>query len=130
MAEKTFQLSVITPDRSVVEVEATFCAIPAHDGEIGVHAHRAPMLVKLGTGWLRAQTTDGDTRLLVDGGFAQMVGNQLSVLTEFAQKSEEIDASTAQADLAAAVALPAKSDSEFATRQRAIARARAALKAG
>ena len=129
MAEKTFKLSVITPDRLVVEAEATFCAIPAHDGEMGIQAHRAPLLVKLGTGWLRAQTTDGTHRLLVDGGFAQMVGNQLSVLTEFAQKPEEIDAATAKADLAAAEALPAISESEFATRQRAIQRARAALKA-
>ncbi len=129
MADETFQLSVITPDRPILEAEASFCAFPAHDGEIGIQAHRAPLLVKLGAGWLRAHTTDGDYRLLVDGGFAQMVGNRLSVLTEFAQTPEEIDAATARADLAAAEVLPAGDEIEFAARQRALARARAALKA-
>ncbi len=130
MAEQIFQLSVITPDRSILEAEASFCAFPAHDGEIGIRAHRAPLLVKLGTGWLRAQTTEGDHRLLVDGGFAQMVGNQLSVLTEFAQRSDEIDSARAQENLAAVEAMPTADEIQFAARQRALARARAALKAG
>ena len=35
MADKTFQLAVVTPEASVLETEATFAAVPAHDGEIG-----------------------------------------------------------------------------------------------
>ena len=127
MADQTFQLSVITPDRSVLETEATFCAFPAHDGEIGIQAHRAPLLVKLGVGWLRAESAEGTQRILVDGGFAQMVDNRLSVLTEYAQKPEELDPEQARADLAKAEELPAESDFEFAARQRALARARAAV---
>jgi len=124
----TFHLSVITPERAVLETEATFVAFPAHDGEVGVLRDRAPLLYRLGTGVLRADTPEGNQRLLVDGGFAQMVENRLTILTEQAKRPEEIDrAATAEA-LAAAQALPAVTEAEFATRQRALARARAALK--
>jgi F-type H+-transporting ATPase subunit epsilon len=128
MADPTFQLSVITPDHAVLETAARFCAFPAHDGEIGIEANRAPLLVKLGVGWLRAETADGTHRFLVDGGFAQMVDNRLSVLTEHAQRPDEIDPQAAKTALAAAQAMPSGDEIEFAARQRALAHARAALK--
>jgi len=77
----TFHCSVITPERAVLETDATFVALPAHDGELGVLRNRAPMLYKLGTGELRVETPEGKHLLFVDGGFAQMVDNRLALLT-------------------------------------------------
>jgi F-type H+-transporting ATPase subunit epsilon len=125
----TFQLSVISPERAILETPATFVVLPAHDGEIGVLAHRAPLLVRLGVGWLRADTPEGKRRLLVDGGFAQVVGDKVTVLTEHAQQPGEIDPEAARQALAAARALPITDDASFAARQRALALARAQLRA-
>jgi F0F1-type ATP synthase epsilon subunit len=59
MAEtKTFRCSVVTPERVVLEAEARFAALPAHDGEIGILRDRAPLLVKLDVGRLRIETAD------------------------------------------------------------------------
>lgn len=125
----TFHLSVISPERAILETEARFVALPAWDGEVGILPRRAPLLVKLGVGWLRADTVEGKRRLLLDGGFAQVVGNRVTVLTEHAQAPEEIDPAAAARALEEARALPITDDASFAERQRALAHARAQLQA-
>lgn len=125
----TFQLSVITPERAILETAATFVALPAWDGEIGILPHRAPLLARLGVGWLRADTPQGKKELLLDGGFAQVVEDKVTVLTEHAQTRDEIDPAEARRELEEARALPITDDASFRERQRALAHARAELKA-
>jgi F-type H+-transporting ATPase subunit epsilon len=119
----TFQCSVITPERAVLETQATFVAFPAHDGEVGILPNRAPLLYKLGIGELRVESPEGNHKLFVDGGFAQMVENRLTILTDQAKRIDEIDRAAAQRALEEARALPTVSDADFAARQRAIRRA-------
>jgi F-type H+-transporting ATPase subunit epsilon len=124
----TFHCSVITPERAVLETEATFVAFPAHDGEVGILRNRAPLLYKLGIGELRVESPEGNHRLFVDGGFAQMVENRLTILTEAAKSIDEIDRAAAQRALEEARTLPMVSDAEFAARQRAVQRAETQLR--
>lgn len=120
---ETFHCSVITPERAVLETEATFVAFPAHDGEVGILPGRAPLLFKMGIGELRVESPEGNHRFFVDGGFAQMVENRLTLLTEQARAVEEIDRAAAERALAEARNLPMVTDAEFAARQRAVRRA-------
>jgi F-type H+-transporting ATPase subunit epsilon len=83
MAEKTFSCSVVTPEREVHETkEATFVAFPAWDGEVGILASRAPLLCQLGKGELRIEQGKETLKFEIDRGFAQMVDNRLTLLTE------------------------------------------------
>ena|SRR5690348_1054188 len=123
MAKDTFHCSVITPERAVLESEATFVAFPAHDGEVGILPGRAPLLFKMGIGELRVESPEGNHNFFVDGGFAQMVENRLTLLTEQAKAVEEIDKAAAERALAEARDMPMVSDAEFAARQRAVRRA-------
>ena len=120
----TFHLSVVTPEQKVLETEVKFVALPAHDGEIGVLRNRAPLLVRLAPGVLRADTDGGPRTLYIDGGFAEMADNRLTVLTESAARPEELDAEAIQQELEAARELPMPDDAAFAERQRALRRAR------
>jgi F-type H+-transporting ATPase subunit epsilon len=124
----TFHCSVITPERAVLETEATFVAFPAHDGEVGILAHRAPLLYKMGIGELRVESSEGSRRLFVDGGFAQMVDNRLTILTEQARAVEDIDREAVRRSLAEAQSMPMVTDAEFAARQRAVQRAETQLR--
>jgi F-type H+-transporting ATPase subunit epsilon len=117
---KTFHCSVITPERAVLETEATFVAFPAHDGEVGILHDRAPLLYRMGIGELRVESPEGDHVLFVAGGFAQMVENRLTLLTEQAKRIDEIDPAAVERALAAARALPMVTDAEFAERQKAL----------
>ncbi|MEA2560959.1 MAG: F-type H+-transporting ATPase subunit epsilon [Acidobacteriota bacterium] len=119
----TFHCSVITPERAVLEADATFVAFPAHDGEVGILPGRAPLLFKMGIGSLRVETPEGNREFFVDGGFAQMVENRLTLLTEQAKAVEEIDPAAAERALDAAREMPSITEAEFAARQRAVRRA-------
>lgn len=124
----TFHVSVITPERAVLETEAAFAAVPAHDGELGILKDRAAMLYRLGAGLLRLDTPEGKRALFVAGGFAQMVDNRLTILTEVAKEPAELDRAAAERALADAEAMKGVSDPEFKARQRALASARAQLR--
>lgn len=91
MADKTFHCSIVTPEKAVLETEALFVALPAHDGEIGIMRGRASLLCQLGIGALRVETPESEEIFFVDRGFAQMVDNRLTVLTEQARRPTEIE---------------------------------------
>jgi F-type H+-transporting ATPase subunit epsilon len=124
----TFHCVVVTPERIVLEREATFVAFPAFDGEMGILRNRAPLVAKLGAGELRVESAEGTERLFIDGGFAQMVENRLTILTEQARPIAELDRADAQQELQSALALPAGYEGSQAIRERALRRARTKLR--
>lgn len=127
VAKDTFHCSVVTPERMVLDTEATFVAFPAHDGEVGILKHRAPLLYRLGIGVMRIESGREKIRLFIDGGFAQMLGDKLTILTEQARKPDEVDAAAARADLEKARGLTVTTDDTYTARQKAVARAQAKL---
>ena len=124
----TFQCSVITPERSVLDCAATFVAFPAHDGEMGVLPHRAPLVCKLGIGPLRVDSLGKTEIYFIDGGFAQMLDNRLTILTEQAKRASELKRGPAEEALAQARAMPIPDDQAFDARQRAVKRAQVQLR--
>ena len=83
----TITCSLITPEQEVFEKQASYIDLPAHDGQMGFMANRAPLLVKLGTGTLTVKGEGGQqTQMKVSGGFAQMKGNTLAILTDSAEE--------------------------------------------
>lgn len=85
-ATSDIHVSVITPESQVVDTNATQVIIPAHDGLIGILHNRAPLLCQLGKGTLRIDAADGKQREVeIEGGFAQVLNNDVIVLTEKAK---------------------------------------------
>ena len=78
------QVSVISPERVLFEGAALAVVAPAHDGDVGILPMHAPMMSLLGRGTLRVNTSEGERRFTVDGGFLQVVDNQVRVVTETA----------------------------------------------
>jgi F-type H+-transporting ATPase subunit epsilon len=110
---KSFAIRLITPAGKLLDGQATQAIIPAHDGEIGFLADRAPILFKLGMGQMRvdfAPPTPGDPKsvgngtrtYLIEDGFGQMVSNRLTVLTSKAWAADEIVEAEAEKELKAA----------------------------
>lgn len=127
MADKTFKCSVITPERNVLECDATFVAIPAHDGEMGILTHRAPLVCKLGIGTLRVETDSGKHTMLIEQGFAQVVDNRVSILTQRARSLEELNVESARTALAEALAMEVTDEASSAARSNAIRSAKAEI---
>ncbi len=67
------------------EKDVTYVTIPAHDGQIGLAYNRAPLLVELGEGALTLTDSAGKRESYqLSGGFAQMLNNKLTILTNTA----------------------------------------------
>ena len=78
-----FHCTVVTPEAEVYDGEVTYANLPAHDGQIGVMHQRAAMVVALGKGRLDLELANGSHQKYdLEGGFAQMVNNKLTPLTE------------------------------------------------
>jgi F-type H+-transporting ATPase subunit epsilon len=126
----TFRCSIVTPAASVFEGDVRYVSFPAWDGQTGVMAGRSPLLARLGIGALRLDAVDGGEQwMMVDGGFAQMSGDELTILTERAEPAAGINVDEAEQALeranAEAVAGGVDRDRAEAAQQRA--RARVAL---
>ena len=92
---------VVTPDRALLDQTADFVALPMYDGELGVLRGRSPLIGRLGCGELRIRKGKEVQRFFVDGGFAQIKDNVVTVLTPRALKPKEINADEARRALAA-----------------------------
>ncbi|MEM1355341.1 MAG: F0F1 ATP synthase subunit epsilon [Planctomycetota bacterium] len=81
-----YRCTLITPEQEVFTKQVTYVDLPAHDGQMGFQVRRAPALVKLGKGLLTVTETGGaKTAMQISGGFAQMKGDDLSILTDEAK---------------------------------------------
>ncbi len=129
MAKTTpIQCSVITPEEQVLETTATGIVLPAHDGQIGVLQDRAPLLCELGTGVLRVDTTESGAReFFVDGGFAQVLHNEVIILTERAAAAEDLARAEAKTALEKARQMPMDTLDAVKARRKAIDSANAQL---
>ncbi len=126
---KHLRCTVVTPESRVLETDATSVVLPAHDGYVGILVGRAPLLCELGIGVLRVDASDGPGReLFVDRGFAQVLNNEVTVLTEQAALSENISRKDAERALAEAQQMPAHDEAAVLARSRAVQRAKAQLR--
>jgi F-type H+-transporting ATPase subunit epsilon len=91
MNNQTLQCVVVTPERTVLDTTADSVVVPMYDGELGVLPGRAALIGRLGPGELRARHGNTVERFFVDGGFAQVRDNVVTVLTPRAQKASEIN---------------------------------------
>lgn len=97
MADKTFQLEVITPDRSAVAGVMSSVQVTASDGLMGIWADHAPLIGRLAPGELHCRDSQGKEKLLATGdGFVEIYNNQVKVLCDFAEFPEEIDLARAE----------------------------------
>jgi F-type H+-transporting ATPase subunit epsilon len=125
---KMLHCCVITPEEQVFDAEATSVVLPAHDGLVGVLNQRAPMLCEMGTGVLRVETpTEGTKSFYVDGGFAQVLNNDVTILTERAASGDQLTRADAEKALAQAQQMPISDDKSSEARARAIARAKSQI---
>lgn len=75
-------VTVISPEAVLFEGETDSVVAPAYDGEVGILTGHAPMMTLLGKGTLRLGAGGGGQRFSVEGGFLQVVDNQVRVVTD------------------------------------------------
>lgn len=97
MADKKLNLKIITPERVVVDepVDAVFSK--AVDGEFGVLPDHIPFMTALDIGVTRYQKGKDYEYISTIGGIFQVSDNNITILSETAERGEEIDVARAKA---------------------------------
>ena len=124
---KTLQCTVVTPEKKALDQAVDFVALPLYDGEIGIGVDHAPLIGRLGYGEMRVRQGGEMSRYYVDGGFVQVVKNQVTVLTAQAIPADQVREDVAQERLDAARRQTATTPEQLQIRDRAVAQARGQL---
>lgn len=97
MAEKTFLLEIITPERTFYSGQAKQVIVTAIDGCLGVLKGHAPMVTSLAVGEVRIQADDGSWRSAAcSEGFMRAGPNHTLITVQTAEWPEEIDVNRAK----------------------------------
>jgi len=109
-SEKTFDLSVVTPEGSVFDGEAQMVVVPGAAGEIGVLPRHAPLVAMLKAGETRIKAENAWTALATGPGFFKIQRDRAIVLVDDAVRAEEIDIERARQEADDARALLERAD--------------------
>jgi F-type H+-transporting ATPase subunit epsilon len=97
------EVHIVTPEREVWSGEVTEVIARGVDGEVGILAGHAPLLVQLAIGPLRMLAEGGETKAVVDGGFLHVSSHEgvtrADVLASHAELADEIDLMAARRTL-------------------------------
>ena len=96
MADNSFQLEIVTPDRLVVNEAANDVQIPGKSGYLGILPGHAPLITELAVGEIIYRNASGAHHLAVAWGFAEVLPDKVTILTETAERPGEIDVARAQ----------------------------------
>ena len=89
-------LEVVTPERQVLSTEVDEVSAPGALGYFGVLPGHTPFITTLGVGELRYRSGNQWEYLSITWGYAEVLPNKVTVLTETAEMAEEIDVERAE----------------------------------
>jgi F-type H+-transporting ATPase subunit epsilon len=92
----TLTLRVITPERIALDQSVGSVRVPAVDGSLGILPRHAPMIAALGVGILHYRISGKESLLFVSGGFAEVRGETVRVVTEAGERPQDIDEARAR----------------------------------
>ena len=77
-----FQLSILTPEKTVFEGNVEYVEVPGAEGYLGVLAHHAPLVTGIHAGRMTVRVSGKDEHYDVAGGFFEVSGNRATVLAD------------------------------------------------
>ena len=123
LTNKLLKVIVVTPERAELDAPADSVVLPMFDGELGVRPGHSAFVGQLAAGELRITVGGEVKRYYIDGGFVQVAGGVVNVLTAKAVEAAKLSATDAAKARLDAEVLPAANGLERENRNRAIARA-------
>jgi F-type H+-transporting ATPase subunit epsilon len=93
----TLKLEIVTPETKAYSEDVNFVVLPGSEGELGVYPKHVPLMTTLKPGELRVLKDGRETALAVGEGFVEITADAVSVLTDMALESAQIDEAAAEA---------------------------------
>lgn len=96
MADNFFTVEIITPDRIFYHGKASMIEFNTVEGEIGVFKDHIPLTTVLAPGVVTITEETQSKKAVVHTGFAEILGDKVTLLAEIAEWPEEIDVERAK----------------------------------
>lgn len=123
MADK-LSFALVSPERELFNGEVDQVVVPGSEGEFGVLPNHSPAMSVIKPGALKVLSDGAERRIFVNGGFADVTPEGLTVLAEEGIDLADIDAAQIEQELknASEDLRDANSDAKREAAQRAVAR--------
>ncbi len=95
-ANNLFKVEIITPERVFYTGDARMIEFTTTEGDIGVYKNHIPLTTVLSPGVVTITESDGAKKAAVHSGFAEILGDKVTLLAEIAEWPEEIDKNRAE----------------------------------
>lgn len=97
MADKTMEVKIIDPERTFYSGQASFIEFNTTEGMIGIYPRHIPTTVVIAPGVLKIVEEAGtEKEAALHSGFAEILGEQITILAESVEWPEEIDTNRAK----------------------------------
>jgi F-type H+-transporting ATPase subunit epsilon len=85
MAEKTYRLDIVTPEKKIFSDMVEFSVFPGSEGEMGILINHAPLVSRLKAGEIRITRNHVVEAFTITGGFLEVMNNEVTVLADAAE---------------------------------------------
>jgi len=92
----TLKLEIVTPLAKIYSEDVEMVTLTGVDGEMGILPQHMPLMTQLASGEIIARKDGQSIFLAVGEGFVQVTREKVSVLTDMAIKSDDIDEAKAE----------------------------------
>lgn len=91
--------TLVSPERELFHGDVDHVVVPGSDGEFGVSPNHAPVMSVIKPGAIRVMNEGQVRRIFVNGGFADVTPDGLTVLAEDAVDLADVDSAQLEQDL-------------------------------
>ena len=84
-------LSIVTPFKKLVEAQVDEVVLPGREGYLGVLPGHAPLLTSLAVGRISYRRGTETREVVVAWGFAEVLPDKVTVLSDVAERAEDVD---------------------------------------
>ena len=94
----SFNVSVVTQVKKILEQEAGYLRLRTSEGDIGILPNHAPLVAELSMGRMEIESPNKDKRdiYFLSGGFLEISNNQATIIADEIFPIEEIDIESEQ----------------------------------
>lgn len=89
-------LEIITPQKVIYKEEIDEAVIPTTEGEIGILPHHIGLLTQIAAGEIIIKKGNKAQSIAITGGFLEVSKDHISILADYAIRSEDIEVAKAE----------------------------------
>ncbi len=95
--DNLFEVRIVTPEREFYSGKASMLEFNTTEGEIGIYKHHIPLTTVIAPGIATITEEGGVKEAAIHSGFAEILGDKVTILAEIAEWPPEIDVDRAKA---------------------------------